>query len=344
MRVRAMAALAGSLALAAAAPSHALTVIPSFDASITEASNAGQIESAIYRVASFYSGFTNPVNVNIRFAMANFGGPSAHSLTGLYRSPYAPYVGRLANDAALHPENAVLNLAVSNLVWGNGPATTGRPDIDASSANRRALGNGLAVGVLGPDGVLGHGNLDGIVALDNSLPNEWSYSSAVGPAQFDGLSALFHEVDEVLGIGAIGTTLNTRGAFPTAIGGLDLYRYAGYHTPSFTLNPAAFSYFSIDGGAHGWEIFNQGPSGDYGDWARYACNDGLHAVQEWAGCNGEPNLTLHRYSPEVVALQAIGYNLSAGVPEPAAWALLIAGFGLTGAALRRSRRRGELAA
>ena len=36
------------------------------------------------------------------------------------------------------------------------------------------------------------------------------------------------------------------------------------------------------------------------------------------------------------SLHSITY--SAGIPEPAAWALMIAGFGLTGAALRRSRQ------
>jgi hypothetical protein len=48
------------------------------------------------------------------------------------------------------------------------------------------------------------------------------------------------------------------------------------------------------------------------------------------------------FNPAVAAqLQTIAHNravLSAAVPEPAAWALLIAGFGLTGAALRRRRR------
>jgi len=36
-------------------------------------------------------------------------------------------------------------------------------------------------------------------------------------------------------------------------------------------------------------------------------------------------------------------GVAAGVPEPASWALLIAGFGLTGTALRRQRRRGAAA-
>lgn len=44
-------------------------------------------------------------------------------------------------------------------------------------------------------------------------------------------------------------------------------------------------------------------------------------------------------STELFALDDIYYGGTAGIPEPASWALLIAGFGLTGAAMRR--RRGQ---
>jgi hypothetical protein len=42
--------------------------------------------------------------------------------------------------------------------------------------------------------------------------------------------------------------------------------------------------------------------------------------------------------------RATGYNDASAVPEPAAWAMLIGGFGLTGAALRRRRSVATLAA
>jgi hypothetical protein len=45
-------------------------------------------------------------------------------------------------------------------------------------------------------------------------------------------------------------------------------------------------------------------------------------------------------SPSVLALQVNG---AGGVPEPAAWALMIAGFGLAGATLRRRRAIGAAA-
>ena len=40
---------------------------------------------------------------------------------------------------------------------------------------------------------------------------------------------------------------------------------------------------------------------------------------------------------ENVAIDNIGLGILAGVPEPESWALLVAGFGLLGAAMRRRR-------
>jgi hypothetical protein len=348
--MRLAASLAGTLALAWAAPGHALTIIPTFDTSVTSASNAVQIEAAINNVANTYRMFSNPITVRIDFQLTDLGGNGGKSLTTDYHSPFAPYAARLANDAAAHPENAVLALALANQVWGNTPASVGVDFIETASADRRALGAAAAVGGLGADGVIGHGNFDGIVYLDNFSPDEYSFTSHVGPNQDSGLDVLYHEVDEVLGIGGNGSTLNwyAAGVNIDAIGPMDLYRYAAPHTPSFTLDTSAISYFSIDGGLHGWEYFNQlqfGPpplSGDYGDWGRFACNDGLHAIQQWSGCSGEAYLPFSRFSPESVALQAIGYNLA--IPEPGAWTMLILGMAMTGHAARRRSRIGAAVA
>jgi hypothetical protein len=236
----------------------------------------------------------------------------------------------LAADSAAHPYNNVLATAVANLPFGNSPATTGRPFVIDGPAGARALGDNTAVGYLGADGVNGHGTFDGMVSVD-AVPGEVAWSGPVGSGQYSAITTLFHEIDEVLGVGGgVGSTIG--GPFVRSLGTEDLYRYDWFTgLPSFTADPNAISYFSIDGGAHYWQFFNQDPSGDRSDWAGYSyCAP--EYIQDAYGCPGAPDNWLARDSVESVALQAIGYNL---VPEPGTWALMIAGFGLMGLALRR---------
>jgi hypothetical protein len=335
---RLAAAAMGILALACAAPSRALTIVPTFDASITNLPNAAAVEAAINQVAQTYRMFSNPAKVSIDFQLGDLGGPGGASLTTLYVSAYSDYEGlALALDAAAHPWNHVLATAQANLAFGNSADF-----IVSTSANFRALGYIGTDGLLGSDG-FNDGTFDGIVLLDAASVQAglYTFTPSVGPGQFSGLDVLYHEVDEVLGIGGDGSFLNfvANGVDFDAIGPLDPYRY-DYFTglKSYTTDPNTISYFSVDGGNTRIAPFNQinppGFFGDYGDWGRFACDDGLNSIQEWAGCSGEPYLPFTSDGWESTALQSIGYNM---VPEPGTWALLILGLGAAGAVMRRRR-------
>jgi hypothetical protein len=336
------------MALAAAAPSNAggLTIVPTFDPTIAASADAAQIEAAITQVDQTYSRlYANNVTVNIDFQLGDLGvnGGRSHS-TGYILSYTDDEHGFLAFDSATHPQNLVLATAQANLAFGNVA-----PYIITTSANLRALGASGAVGLLDANGAH-NGSFDGIVQLDAASVQDGAYAftSTVGPNQYPGIDVLYHEIDEVLGIGGSGSTLNAiaDGFFAPgfAIGPLDPYRYDLYTgLPSFTTqpdepnlpgDPPAYTYFSIDGGKTGVAYFNQFPVGDYGDYGRFACNDGLQSIQEWSGCNGEPSLPLTAAGPESIALQSIGYDLA---PEPATWAMLFLGLFGTGLALRRRR-------
>jgi PEP-CTERM motif len=54
---------------------------------------------------------------------------------------------------------------------------------------------------------------------------------------------------------------------------------------------------------------------------------------------GDPNVTSREYNRPALYFVADRNAIAVGVPEPASWALMIAGFGLTGAAMRRRRNR-----
>jgi hypothetical protein len=315
MKRRLLGGLAGAVALAAASQGHALTIVGTFDSTITGAANAAQIEAAINSAMQFYDNtFTNPVSVDIKFKL---GGGLGGSTTSLYGTSYAGYTGALALDAAANPQNTVLQTAVANLAFANV-----KPKIAATSADFRALGYTGAPGAV-------DGTFDGVITLNANIMN---FTDTVDPSLYPANPVIQHEIDEVLGVGGPGSLVNQPFG-PLYMGAEDLYRYSAPHTASFTTDPNATSYFSYDGGVTNIRGFNQGPNGDYADWVT-DCN-GAQFVQDWQGCPGKPQIGLNLNSPEVLALQAIGYNI--GVPEPSAWALMITGLGLMGAALRRRR-------
>jgi hypothetical protein len=329
-RRRLLGAVAVSALLLAAGQSHALVITPFFDPSITSDPNAAQIETTINNAIHFYNVFSNPVDVKIVYALAPVGlGENSSTLYGGFQPSggiaYSDYVAGLQADAAAHPENHVLQTALANLGHGN------QLDILAPSANLRALGLDTP-GAFGTDQVFGDGDYDAIVWLDPSAGLNFGDTPVSG--LFETTQVIQHETDEVLGVGGSGTLLGS-GLEDSLMGVEDIYRYSGFHTPSYTDATAASAYFSIDGGATDIMDFNQNGQGDYADWAKTACEGAGDHVQDWAGCPFplDAPVRLNLSSPEVIALQAIGYNLAA--PEPSAWTLMIAGFGLAGAALRR---------
>jgi len=141
--------------------------------------------------------------------------------------------------------------------------------------------------------------------LNLSLMN-LSRSGPQDPNKYDLQSVIQHEGSEVLGAGGGGSLLDI-----PLLAELDLFRYSAPGVRSFTQDPNATAYLSIDGGTTNLGFLDNLGFGDYGDW-NYSQN-GVRQVQDAFGPVGELPGTLHldMDTSEWTAVDVIGWNLNA---------------------------------
>jgi hypothetical protein len=352
--------LGGLLGAGQPAQAGTLTIVPTFDSSITGASNAAQIEaainSAIGTIDGLFSAF-NTVTDNVYFQLGP-GSFLAQTNNGFFGESYTSYTNALKADSTANPGNTVLATTIANLSKGN----------DSGGGSQIAATTGLLrmLGFVAPPcfsatgnfncGAAGH-PFDAIVTLSTSQPLDYTRPiPAFPPTEYDALGAIEHELDEVVGGGDAGSTLNSiagscvtnpGGFFCNKFGPLDLYRYSAPNTPSFTTSGGASSYFSVDGGTTNIVGFNQNSGGDFADFGPNvtACPGGGFGgpdafIQDAFSCNNQQREDYTTASPEYSMSLSIGYDptAAAAVPEPGTLALL--GTSMLGfAALRRRRRK-----
>ena len=304
--LRAVALCASIFAMTAFGRSaHALVIDPLFDASVTT-SEQQVIDGAI---STYETMFSNPTTVDIEFMTGTSGGGT--SLASDYVAPYATYTSWLGHNAANGGGYDAIT-AYNSLSYGNKAQ-----QVLFTSADGRALGCPNCVGSVAGEGSISSSTLlDGIVTVGDGYYG-------------NGAQVVYHEIDEVLGIGGQGSVLQaSMTATPpvingeTTIGAMDLFRYSAPGTPSLTNSTSASSYFSINGGTSDIVAFNQSGTGDYGDWA--ASGQGCY-IQTYEVCSNP--MALSPSSPEGVAMQAIGYDVSTSqqVPEPSSLSIFLAG-------------------
>jgi hypothetical protein len=292
-----------------------LIITPVFDSTITSDPNKAAIESTINTAISFYeSTFSNPIDVSITYSEMSSGlGESEFSL---YTVNYSDYYTALKNN-----ETSANNVtAVAHLTNTSGNPVNGGTQMYIKPALASALGlDGVGSNVSG-----------GTILLNTSLTTPGSVGTS---GSYSLLAVVEHETDEILGLGST-LGLSGNGINTSQISPEDLFRYTSTGTRSFTTSGSATAYFSINGTTDIAQ-FNQDSSGDYGDWAS---EPSTPKVQDAFGTPGSsPYLTAS--SPEVEALNVIGYGLdSAATPEPATAALLGSAL-IAGVFLKRRLRK-----
>lgn len=301
------------------ATANALTIVPTFDSTITSDPNAATIEAGINNaIAQIDSYIANPVTDNITFVKGTSGlGESSTYYAGV---GYSSYRGYLQNNQTLSASDST---AIASLPAG----TTVPTNNNASTVN-------VSVSLLRALGQFGAGD-DSTITLNTSIMN-LSRTGTQNSGFYDLESVALHEISETLGAGGIGSTL---GQSSTAVGTLDLFRYNANGVRSYSTSTSENAYFSINGGATNIRGFNQSGGGaDYADWA----SGGTPHVQD---AFGTPGAQLNLASAELTALDVVGYNLTAAgmaveVPEPTTvygGCLLLGGAGVVG--IRKRFRR-----
>ncbi len=323
----------------AAHPAAALTITPYFDSTITGASAIemakveGAINAAITKIDGLYS---NTGTIGIVFSQANttaYLGQSEAALTGL---TYSNYTSDLAAVSRTETTNTTLSTAVAHLSSGND--ANGAKGIALTTADAKLAlglsstsGNFNASGAFSSSGGTGY-TYYGVISLTDSSSLSLNYGATAVSGAYSMIDAAEHEIDEILGGGGQGTTLNT-GNSGGYDGVLDLYRYSAPGTPSYSTT-ASSSYFSVNGGITDIVGFNQtAGNGDYSDFS-------THTNVQSASSSPGIVATYNASSPEFAMMESIGYNGIVNTPEPASAAVFIAG--LLGLGTVRRRNAGKI--
>jgi hypothetical protein len=291
--------LAGSAIPAATSMISPLTITPTFDSSITSDPNGASIEASINAAIDFYTttlttATASPIDVTIDFKE---GGGLGGSSTTLYKVTYQSFINALIDASS---GDLTDTTALAGFPTGPDNPVTDSADIDVKTAELRALGyTGLAP----------IGGFDGTITLNTALTDPGSAGSSLS---YSLMAVTEHEIDEVLGLGSD----DSGTGFFADPAPEDLFRYDSSGNRSYTTNPLAQAYFSINGTTLLAQFDNQNDGGDWGDWQSNPLPAGVAPqVQDAFGTPGSsPFLSVS--SPEVSALDALGYNLVATIGRP----------------------------
>lgn len=280
-------------------------------------------KAAIQSALDFYtSNMSSNFSLTVAFGAQTGGGASSQwfAVSGSYTGYYNALVANSSGNAT--DTSAIASLGSPS---ANNPVT-GSQDILLPVTLASDLG-------LVAQNSTQFGSCDNLTANACITLNTTLLNTSGSPQS--GLEGIVqHEIDEVLGTAS--ALPNGGGTVPTNPMAADLYRYSAPGTRSFALNtstsvPCAGSptaYFSVNGGVSspaGATYNNCNNGGDYGDWIG---TSGQY-VQDAFGSYSQ-TVTLNLNSPEVMVLDAVGYNFQPSpVPEPSTYIFLLTGLGVT---------------
>lgn len=287
---------------------------------------------------------TNNINyAGLRAAMAA-DAKSGYDQLAVNSLPLGPSISFASNE----PGNCVTNVPTCGAI-----STSSRTlDNDNTVDNLTIAINTAQVKALGLNPVYTAANTtqrDGLVAFSNQFNWDFDRSDGIDPTLIDFVGVAAHEIGHALGfrsgvdLADVNANLNRAGLDAIAWGTvLDLFRYGtldGQTVRDWTIGGAPC--FSLNSGGTCLGAFSTGATNGDRRQASHWKDDAITGTTlgimdpTRSGFNGAITF-LNPTALDLIAFDAIGYDVA--VPEPATWAMMIAGFGFVGAAMRRRRR------
>jgi hypothetical protein len=279
--------------------SGALTIIPTFDTTITSDPNATAIEETINSaIAAYEINYSDPITVNFTFQEVNTG--LASSFTYFTPVSYSAYLSALT----AHASSVDDAITLAHLPGGPNNPVNGNAQVTLKDPLARALGFSA-----NPPS----GKPDSTISLNMSIMN----ITPLNPnTNFYSLySAVSHEMDEGLAFGGGLNNLTNGAPAPTdnSVEPMDLLRYDQNGNRSWTTAVNAAAYCSFDG-INDLVQFNQHQGGDFEDWYSYYGAVVPRVQDAYATPDTFPVLDV-----ELRVLDAIGLTYSSGYQAAPVW-------------------------